>query len=131
MGGAQGGIGRGGGGGGYGGGGGGGNPYPPHSPTHKHSQVSAVDRAYAAFNNDPQQSSAASDGMSLVTNDVSMGRDAVVAMGMSPETHDVLSLILTFRPSGSTTKLGGRMKKEERQKLRERFRGIPIICQTS
>lgn len=33
---------------------GGGYPYPPHSPTHKHSHASAVDRAYAAFNHDPQ-----------------------------------------------------------------------------
>lgn len=63
---------------------------------------------------------------SLITNDLSTGRAAVATMGMSPDTYELLSLILTFRLAGSATKLGERMTKAERQQLRERFRGTSL-----
>lgn len=63
---------------------------------------------------------------SLVTNDLSMGRDAVENMGMPPNTYDLLSLILTFRVAGGSTKLGDRMSKAERQQVKERFQGTTM-----
>ena len=68
----------------------------------------------------------------MVTGDNKLGRNCVKTMGMKEEFYDILSLILTFRPpsddnsKNNNTKLGDRMSKEERQKLREKFKGTTM-----
>ena len=66
----------------------------------------------------------------MVTGDNALGRSCVQSMGMKEDYYDILSLILTFRPpssgSDSQKKLGERMSKEERRKLREKFKGTTM-----
>ena len=62
----------------------------------------------------------------LVTNDADLGRRSVEEMKMPPEYYDFLSLLLTFRPSTSTTKLGERMSKTERRRIRKQFKGTTV-----
>lgn len=51
-----------------------------------------------------------------------MGRQALHALNLPDMYFDILSLMLTYRPGGGSTRLGTRMSKEERQKLREKFK---------
>lgn len=60
----------------------------------------------------------------LLRRDVALGRRAALRLGVSADSFDTLSLLFTFRSSSSGQKTGQRMSKEERSKVRERYKDV-------
>lgn len=104
----------------------------PHPNNEKKYQVVVLDHGmYRELSNDFRLAYC-NLWKAMVTGDNKLGRNCVKTMGMKEEFYDILSLILTFRPpsddnnKNNNTKLGDRMSKEERQKLREKFKGTTM-----
>ncbi|KAJ3116102.1 hypothetical protein HDU96_010396 [Phlyctochytrium bullatum] len=61
----------------------------------------------------------------MVLNDVGLLRNIAAALGVENQFGN-LPLLLTGRPAGSSTPLGGEITKEERDKIRQSFQGVTI-----
>jgi len=60
----------------------------------------------------------------LLLRDERLGKEAVKGLGVSSEAYDALALVFTFRGTNSKGKLGQRLSKEERLKLREKYKDV-------
>ena len=60
----------------------------------------------------------------LLTQDLSLGTSTARQLGIGTLGFETLSLALTFRTPTSTSRMGGRMSKEEKTKLKHKFRKI-------
>mmetsp|Transcript_42548 Transcript_42548/g.68485 ORF Transcript_42548/g.68485 Transcript_42548/m.68485 type:complete len:399 (+) Transcript_42548:745-1941(+) len=61
---------------------------------------------------------------SLLMADIKHGKQAAIKLGVPSDGYDVLSLIFTHRPANSQTKIGKRMQKAEREKMRAQFKDV-------
>mmetsp|Transcript_17252 Transcript_17252/g.22570 ORF Transcript_17252/g.22570 Transcript_17252/m.22570 type:complete len:588 (+) Transcript_17252:225-1988(+) len=61
---------------------------------------------------------------SLLLRDHGKGRKTAINLGVSSADYDILSLIITYRSPGQKHKMGGQMSKEQRKKLKERFKDV-------
>eukprot|EP00903_Cladosiphon_okamuranus_P008879 g8501.t1 len=60
----------------------------------------------------------------FVTRDTALGERCAVDLGVKPEMYDALSLILTWRPTSTTARVGQRITEEERQALVAKYKVI-------
>mmetsp|Transcript_18169 Transcript_18169/g.35692 ORF Transcript_18169/g.35692 Transcript_18169/m.35692 type:complete len:624 (+) Transcript_18169:219-2090(+) len=60
----------------------------------------------------------------LLLRDMNLGRTAAERLGVAKESFDVLSLIFTYRSLDSTSRTGEKISKEERGRLREKYKDV-------
>lgn len=60
----------------------------------------------------------------LLTSDRAAGQAAARSLGVPDSDYDALSLVLTFRPAGSSQPIGQRLSAEARESLKKRYGGI-------
>lgn len=60
----------------------------------------------------------------FLTRDTKLGGEATKKLGLEPDLFDALSLVITWRPSGTAAPRGVRITESERQALRQKYKAI-------
>ena len=62
----------------------------------------------------------------LITRDLALARRGLQGMGVDPAHLPLISFMLTYSIPTARTRIGERMSREERKKLRERYKGFDV-----